>query len=633
MRSSGFQPRIVCDKIDCNFIDRIVSLLNRQEQAVLFTNKKDQQLRKCKTFTNCKRHLKVNLEICSQPMIYLELYDKYELASESPRYEQAEKVRHQYEFARDNLALSGIAMDGQVGDQKMNSQTFAQLILTSGIDLFFQMLFLGAIAMGMMMVFRNFDSKSLLDNYKFDTKKAKDISQRLDDVKGIDEIKEEVENLIKMIREPEKYTSKGAKLHKGVLLYGRPGTGKTLLARAIAGEAGTSFIYCTGSHFDEMFVGVGAKRVRELFQEAKSNKPCIIFIDEIDTLLSKSRRFNSEHSSSRATINQLLAEMDGFEKNDQIMVIGATNHEEILDPAAVRPGRFDKKIHVPLPDINGRENIFDLYLNRIAKAVDVESRKLAQMTPGFTGAEIENLVNTAITEALHKYKEMADMSDFEYARDRIMMGIERKKLSMTDKDRLNTAIHEAGHAIACYFTPGAKKLYKATIVARGGSLGATFMVPDESDMLSTNKEKVLANIDVAMGGHIAEKLYLGGEQITTGCGSDLKNATDIAYEAVRKYGMFGAEAGLMSTDSKEVSQEQNAIIDDKVKKILDESYERVTKLLQKKDKELRELSKGLFHYDYLDHDEIEKVINGKKIEKEKVRSWDYKTYGDYAIRF
>jgi len=275
-----------------------------------------------------------------------------------------------------------------------------------------------------------------------------------------------------MLKNPEKYTSKGAKLHKGVLLYGRPGTGKTLLARAIAGEAGTGFIYCTGSHFDEMFVGVGAKRVRELFQEAKNHKPCIIFIDEIDTLLSKSRRFNSEHSSSRATINQLLAEMDGFEKNDQILVIGATNHEDVLDPAAVRPGRFDKKIHVPLPDINGRENIFSLYLNKIAKGADVSARSLAQMTPGFTGAEIENLVNTAITEAVHKFKEAADMTDFEYARDRIMMGIERKKLSMSDKDRLNTAIHEAGHAIACYFTPGAKKLYKATIVARGSSLGA-----------------------------------------------------------------------------------------------------------------------------------------------------------------
>lgn len=372
-----------------------------------------------------------------------------------------------------------------------------------------------------------------------------------------------------MIQNPNKYLEKGAKLHKGVLLFGEPGTGKTLLARAIAGESGTSFIYCTGSHFDEMFVGVGAKRVRELFEEARKNKPCIIFIDEIDTLLSKSRRFSGEHSSSRATINQILSEMDGFDKTDQILVIGATNHEDSLDPAAVRPGRFDKKIHVPHPDVNGRTDIFNLYLSKISKGEDVEAAKLAQMTPGFTGAEIENLVNTAITEAVHNGKDLADMTDFEYARDRIMMGIERKKLSMSDKDRLTTAIHEAGHAIACYFTPGAKKLYKATIVARGSSLGATFMMPDESDMLSTTKEKVIANIDVAMGGHVAEKLFIGHEKITTGCSSDLRGATNMAYQAVRRYGMFGEDAGYISIDPKEASSEHNAMVDDQVKKILD----------------------------------------------------------------
>jgi len=231
----------------------------------------------------------------------------------------------------------------------------------------------------------------------------------------------------------------------------------------------------------------------------------------------------------------------------------------------VRPGRFDKKIHVPLPDINGRTDIFQLYLDKIAKADDVEAKNLAQMTPGFTGAEIENLVNTAITEAVHIDKELATMADFEYARDRIMMGIERKKLTMSDKDRLLTAIHESGHAIACYFTPGAKKLYKATIVARGSSLGATFMVPDESDMLSTTKEKVLANIDVAMGGHVAERLFIGSEKVTTGCSSDLRGATNLAYEAVRRYGMFGESAGYLSVDQKDVSQEHNAMIDMQVK--------------------------------------------------------------------
>lgn len=330
------------------------------------------------------------------------------------------------------------------------------------------------------------------DKMKFEIKKASDVEERLSDVKGITEILAEVEDLIKMIKNSNEYTSKGAKLYKGVLLSGQPGTGKTLLARAIAGEANVNFIFCTGSNFDEMFVGLGAKRVRELFAEAKKNTPCIIFIDEIDSLMSKSRRYGSEHSSSRGTINQFLAEMDGFDKHENIVVIGATNHESDLDPAAVRPGRFDKKIHVPLPDVSGREEIFNLYLDKISKDEKVKSSKLAQMTPGFSGAEIQNLVNTAITQAVHIGKEMADLVDFEYARDRLIMGIERKKLSMTEKDRLNTAIHEAGHATVCYFTPGAKKLYKATIVSRGGSLGATYMEPDDNDSLSTTKLKCLA---------------------------------------------------------------------------------------------------------------------------------------------
>lgn len=255
------------------------------------------------------------------------------------------------------------------------------------------------------------------------------------------------------------------------------------------------------------------------------------------------------------------------------------------------------------------------------------------MTPGFTGAEIENLVNTAITEAVHRGKDKADMTDFEYARDRIMMGIERKKLSMSDKDRLQTALHEAGHAIVCYFTPGAKKLYKATIVSRGSSLGATYMVPDESDMLSTNKEKCLANIDVAMGGHVAEKLFVGHDKITTGCSSDLRGATNIAYAAVRKYGMFGEDAGFISIDQKDSSSEHNAMVDDKVKQILDESFERVKTLLHSKEREIRDLAKNLFWYDYLDYNEMEKIINGEELPKEKVRVWDYQKEGEYIIKF
>ena len=412
---------------------------------------------------------------------------------------------------------------------------------------------------------------------KFEIKKAFEVEQRLDDVKGIKEIQVEVQELINMIKNSSDFTSKGAKLHKGVLLSGQPGTGKTLLARAIAGEAGVTFIYTTGSQFDEMFVGMGAKRVRELFKEARKQQPCIIFIDEVDSLMSKSRRFGTEHSSSRGTLNQLLSEIDGFERNDEIIVIGATNHEDDLDPAAVRPGRFDKKIHVPLPDVDGRRVILDLYLNKIAKDDEVESKKLAKMTPGFSGAEIENLVNTAITQAVHENKEMADISSFEYARDRLMMGIERKKLSMTEKDRLNTAIHEAGHATVCYFTEGASKLYKATVVARGGSLGATYMEP--SDDLSTTKLKVLAQIDTAMGGHVAEKLFIGNSKVTTGCSGDFQGATSYAYQAVLRFGMFGEDVGYMSSELKDLSEEAKAKVDQKVKQLLEESEQRVERLL------------------------------------------------------
>lgn len=454
----------------------------------------------------------------------------------------------------------------------------------------------------------------------------------MDDVKGIDEIKEEIQNLIKMIKEPKKYSDKGAVLHKGVLLFGEPGVGKTLIARAVAGEAGTNFIYCTGSNFDEMWVGLGAKRVRELFAEAKKHRPCIIFIDEIDSLLSKNRRQGSEGSSSRATINQLLSEMDGFEKNENILIIGATNHEDSLDTAATRPGRFDKKVHVPHPDVAGREEIFNLYLDKIARSGEVKARDLARMTPGFTGAEIENLVNQAITEAVHRGRQFADLNDFEFARDRIMMGIERKSLSMADKERLHTAIHEAGHALVCYFNPQARPLYKATIVARGPSLGATYMVPSESEH-SMTKDKILAQIDVAMGGHVAEKLVIGKDNISSGCGADLQGATQLASQAVRYFGMYGDDVGFSARPKDQTSDAHNGQIDVAVQKILDESFQRVQTLLTNKDKELRELAKGLFLHDYLDAAEMDRVISGKGLDpnkSKKVRAWEAE---EYLIKF
>lgn len=538
-------------------------------------------------------------------------------SSQKKLQEWESRLESQYQYAMDHLNLRV----QQAGADDMGGDAGARHWV---VDAGYGALLLAA-AYGLVWYFEPFAKTELggtgADKFKFEIKKAHDVEQRLDDVKGIDEIKSEIRDLIKMIGHSADYAAKGAKLYRGVLLSGRPGTGKTLLARAIAGEAGVNFIYCTGSNFDEMFVGLGAKRVRELFAEARKNTPCIIFIDEIDSLMSASRRYGSEHSSSRGTINQLLAEMDGFEKHEDIVVIGATNHEDSLDPAAVRPGRFDKKIHVPLPDVNGRKDILDLYLGKITKDEAVESKKIATMTPGFSGAEIQNLVNTAITQAVHDGKEHADLESFEYARDRLMMGIERKKLTMTEQDRLATAIHEAGHATVCYFTPGAQKLYKATIVARGGSLGATFMEPDEGDSHSTTKMKCLANIDTAMGGHVAEKLFIGSRKITTGCSSDLRHATEIAYRAVMNYGMYGEDVGYMSSSTDELSEDMKAIIDARVKRILEESERRVEALLLGKGEQLRALAKNLYWYDYLDAKEMDLVLRGKALDKERVREW------------
>lgn len=566
----------------------------------------------------------------------IRLYWKHDLNKKSLTAKQVQLMRSQYEYAKDHLEMVKKASRGKTGDNSSQDgendhwsiNALGTIIRLTGSILII-LCFAGIIS-------RENGSEgpfSALNEKNFgEFLNSEDIDTRLDEVKGIDEIKGEIEDLIKMIKNSEEYTSKGAKMAKGVLLFGKPGTGKTLLSRAIAGEAGVNFLYCTGSQFDEMYVGVGASRVRKLFQQARKNKPCIIFIDEIDSLLSASRRFGGEHSSSRATINQMLTELDGFQKNEGILVIGATNHEDALDPAAVRPGRFDKKINVPSPDVNGRQAIFEMYLDKIKHEEVIEPKKLATMTPGFTGAEIENLVNTAILEAVHKGKFSAGLADFEHARDRIMMGIERKKLSMSEKERLNTAIHEAGHTVACFFTQSANKLYKATIVARGGSLGATFMVPSESDSLAMNKEKVLAQIDVAMGGHVAEELFIGRDKVTTGCGSDLQNATKYAYMAVEKFGMFGEDAGYISTDKNKQSQERLAMIDKKVQEILKESKERVEKLLKKHEKVVRDISVNLYKYDYLDQKDIEEICEGKQIEKEKVREFDAKVE-EYQIRF
>jgi ATP-dependent metalloprotease len=450
---------------------------------------------------------------------------------------------------------------------------------------------------------------SMMDMFlggNFQVKFAKNMMERLNNVKGIDEVKEEIEQLIRMIKNPEKYIDVGAKLHKGILLCGKPGTGKTLIARAIAGETNINFAYLTGSDFDEVFVGVGASRIKKLFQKARENKPCIIFIDEIDSLLTASRKSPFEHSSSRGSLNQFLTEMDGFNKMDGVYIIGATNHEKDLDTAAVRPGRFDKRIHINTPDEEGRTEIIEYYLNKIRLKHDkLDSRFISRMTPGFTGAEIENLVNLAIISSVNNKSSEVTIDDIGESRDRILMGISRKKFNASDRRRYLTALHEGGHTLVCYRNPICKrKLHKLTIIPRGPAEGVTFTLHDENAL--NIKEEFISEIDMAMGGHVAEELMYGEQMMTAGCSSDLNKATSVAQMMVKKLGMYGEIAGYIYIDDKskhnnneKVSEHYKQSIDEAVKNILKESHDRVYKLLSKNSNDLKNLAQAVFKYDTL----------------------------------
>ena len=382
-----------------------------------------------------------------------------------------------------------------------------------------------------------------------------------------------------MIKSPNKYRVAGANLHKGILLCGPPGTGKTLIARAVAGESGVNFIFLTGSDFDEMFVGVGASRLRKLFKVAKKNKPCIIFIDEIDSLLAGTRR-SSEHSSSRSTLNQFLAEMDGFNQTEDIFVIGATNHENDLDPAAIRPGRFDKKIHITLPDEKGRKEIINFYLNKIKlNKENLNENMLSKMTPGFSGAEIENLVNISTIHAINHKKLDLDMTDINEARDRILMGIASKNTSFSEKRRYFTSLHEAGHTLMCYKDSLCRKtLQKVTIIPRGSAEGVTLFLTNEEEEMGA-KSEFLSMVDIAMGGHVAEELIYGNDHVTAGCSSDLEKATSIAQNMVKKYGMYGDSVGFIYVQDEGYSWEEDKLsdkhkmnIDVQIKKILQVNF-------------------------------------------------------------
>uniref|UniRef100_A0A8B9ST33 ATP-dependent zinc metalloprotease YME1L1 n=1 Tax=Anas platyrhynchos TaxID=8839 RepID=A0A8B9ST33_ANAPL len=431
-------------------------------------------------------------------------------------------------------------------------------------------------------------------------------------VKGVEEAKQELQEVVEFLKNPHKFTVLGGKLPKGILLVGPPGTGKTLLARAVAGEADVPFYYASGSEFDEMFVGVGASRIRSLFREAKANAPCVIFIDELDSVGGK-RIESPMHPYSRQTINQLLAEMDGFKPNEGVVIIGATNFPEALDNALIRPGRFDMQVTVPKPDVRGRTEILKWYLNKIKYDQSVDPEIIARGTVGFSGAELENLVNQAALKAAVDGKDMVTMKELEFSKDKILMGPERRSVEIDEKNKTITAYHESGHAIIAYYTKDAMPINKATIMTRGTTLGHVSLLP-ENDRWSETRSQLLAQMDVCMGGRVAEELIFGSDHITTGASSDFDNATKIAKLMVTRFGMSEKLGVMTYTDTGKVSPETQSAIEQEVRTLLRDSYERAKNILKTHAKEHKNLAEALLKYETLDAKEIQIVLEGKKLE-------------------
>jgi len=448
-----------------------------------------------------------------------------------------------------------------------------------------------------------------------------------DDVAGIDEAKDELEEIVQFLREPQKFSSLGGKIPKGALLVGPPGTGKTLLARAIAGEAGVPFFTISGSDFVEMFVGVGASRVRDMFEQAKKNAPCIVFIDEIDAVgRSRGAGYGGGNDEREQTLNQLLVEMDGFEANEGIIIVAATNRPDVLDPALLRPGRFDRQVQVPNPDIKGREKILKVHSKKVPLGPDVDLRIIARGSPGFSGADLANLVNESALLAARIGRRFVTMGDFESARDKVMMGSERRSMVMTEDEKKLTAYHEAGHAVVGLNVPEHDPIHKATIIPRGRALGLVMSLP-ERDQLSVTYKKYKSKIAMAMGGKVAEELIFGVDNVTSGAASDIQQCTKIARAMVTQFG-FTKELGHVDYANEQTSylgmygggsnhsSMTQKIIDEKVKEIIDEGYETAKRILTEQSKDLENLALGLLEYETLTGPEIVKVISGKPLNRD-----------------
>jgi len=453
------------------------------------------------------------------------------------------------------------------------------------------------------------------------------------DVAGVEEAKEEVAEIVDFLKDPSKFQRLGGKIPKGVLMVGPPGTGKTLLARAIAGEAKVPFFTISGSDFVEMFVGVGASRVRDMFEQAKKQAPCIIFIDELDAVgRHRGAGLGGGHDEREQTLNQMLVEMDGFEGNEGIIVIAATNRPDVLDPALLRPGRFDRQVVVPLPDIRGRELILKVHMRKVPLDDDVDPAIIARGTPGFSGADLANLVNEAALFAARANQRVVSMEQFEMAKDKIMMGTERRSMVMSEKEKLNTAYHEAGHAIVGYCVPDHDPVHKVTIIPRGRALGVTMYLPEE-DKYSISKERLESNISSLFGGRLAEEMTLGPNGVTTGASNDIERATEIARNMVTKWGLseklgpltYSEDDGEVFlgrsvTQHKQVSDVTVHTIDEEVRAIIDRNYQRAKEILKEHESKLHVMAKALMKYETITREQIRDIMEGR--EPKPPEGWD-----------